>query len=111
MKTVTKLWIGLGALALLSPIGLFLPEYFKAGDAWGEWGTDTIKDLVGYVPAGLEKISSLWSAPLADYAFKGQEAASLGNLSFSYIISAVVGIALCVGGAFLLGKLLARKDS
>lgn len=56
MKTVTKLWIGLGILAVVSPLGLILPEYFKAGDAWGEWGTDTIKDLVGYTPVGLEKI-------------------------------------------------------
>jgi hypothetical protein len=109
MKTVNKLWIGLGALAVLSPVGLFLPEYFKAGDAWGEWSGETIKNLVGYIPKGFEKLSSIWSAPMADYAFKGQESTSLGNLSLSYIISAVVGIALCVGGAFLLGKLLAKK--
>lgn len=110
MKTVTKLWIGLGILAVVSPLGLILPEHFKAGDAWGEWGTDTIKDLIGYVPAGLEKLSSLWRAPLPDYAFKGQDAASTSHLSLEYIVSAFAGIALCVGVAFLLGKLFAKKE-
>jgi cobalt/nickel transport protein len=109
MKTVTKLWIGLCILALLSPLGLILPEHFKAGDAWGEWGTDTIKDLIGYVPAGLQKLSSFWSAPLPDYAFKGQEVPNLSHLSVEYIVSAFAGIALCVGAAFILGKLLTKN--
>jgi cobalt/nickel transport protein len=110
MKITTKLWLGLGTLALLSPIGLYLPEKFKAGDAWGEWDGDKIKEVVGYLPAGFEKLSSLWHAALPDYAFKGWEEKGLGHLSFAYIVSAVVGIALCVGGAFLLGKLLSRKQ-
>ena len=37
MKTTTKLWIGLGVLAIASPLGLYLPDTFKAGEAWGEW--------------------------------------------------------------------------
>ncbi len=44
MKIVTKLWIGLAVLIVLSPLGLILPERFKAGDAWGEWGTDGVKE-------------------------------------------------------------------
>jgi hypothetical protein len=62
MKVTTKLWIGLGALALLSPIGVILPAKLKAGPAWGEWGAGELKGLVGYVPKGLEKLSSLWNA-------------------------------------------------
>lgn len=54
MKTATKLWIGIGILILLSPLGLLLPEHFKAGDAWGEWGAGTFKELVGYIPQGLK---------------------------------------------------------
>ena len=110
MKTVTKLWIGLGLLAVISPIGLFLPDKLKAGSAWGEWGADEIKGLIGYIPGGLEKLSSVWNAVLPDYAFKGWGDKGLGQLSFAYIISAIVGIALCVGGAWLLGKLLSRKQ-
>ena len=40
MRTTSKLWLGVIILAFLSPLGLLLPEYFKAGDAWGEWGAD-----------------------------------------------------------------------
>lgn len=110
MKTTTKLWIGLGILIILSPLGLFLPEHFKAGDAWGEWGVDGVKELVGYIPQGLEKLSSLWSAPIPDYAFKGWEDKPLAGLSIAYIVSAIVGILVCVVIVFLLGKFLTRRD-
>jgi cobalt/nickel transport protein len=109
MKITTKLWIGVVVLILLSPLGLLLPEHFKAGAAWGEWGIEEIKKLVGYVPKGLEKIAPLWNAPLPDYAFKGWEGKGLSHLSLAYIISAVVGISVTVGVALLIGKLLARK--
>jgi cobalt/nickel transport protein len=110
MKTTGKLSIALGALAILSPVGLILPEIAKAGSAWGEWGTGEISDACGYVPSGLAKISALWSAALPDYAFPGWEDKGLAALSLSYVASALIGIALCVGAAFLLGKLLAKKD-
>jgi hypothetical protein len=110
MKTITKLYIGLGILAVLSPAGLVLPAYFNGGDAWGEWGTDTIKNLTGYIPAGMKKVASVWSAPLADYAFKGQESAGFGSLSITYIASAIAGVALCIGAAYLIAKLLVKKE-
>jgi hypothetical protein len=109
MKITTKLWIGLAALIVMSPLGLLLPEHFKAGAAWGEWGIDEIEKLVGYVPKGLEKLSPLWNAPLPDYAFKGWEGKGLSHLSVAYIISAIVGMAVTVMVVFLLGKLLARR--
>ena len=110
MKIATKLWVGLGILIVLSPLGLWLPDRFKAGDAWGEWGTDGIKELVGYIPQGLEKLSSLWSAPMPDYAFKGWEEKGLSHLSFAYIVSAVLGIAIITVVVLLLGKLLINKE-
>lgn len=110
MKVTSKLWIGVIILAVLSPLGLLLPEYFKAGDAWGEWGSDGLQELVGYVPKGLEKLSSLWNAPVPDYAFKGWEESGLGSLSFAYIASALIGIIVCVVILSFLGRLLARKD-
>jgi hypothetical protein len=110
MKTTAKLWIGIGILILLSPLGLVLPEHFKAGDAWGEWGTDGIKELAGYIPQGLEKLSSLWNAPIPDYAFKGWEEKGLGSLSLAYIASAIIGILITVCVVLLIGKLLSRKE-
>ena len=98
MKTTTKLWIGIGILAALSPVGIFLPEKLKAGSAWGEWGADEFKGLVGYVPRGLEKLSSLWNAIMPDYTFKGWAGKGLWHHSAAFIVSAVVGIAVCFGG-------------
>jgi hypothetical protein len=109
MKIVAKLWIGIAVLIVLSALGLILPRYFKAGSAWGEWGTDELQKLVGYVPEGLKKLSSLWSAPIADYAFKGRQETSLGHLSLSYIASGVVGIVVIIAVALLVGKTLTKK--
>ena len=110
MKTIHKLWIGILILGILSPLGIFLPERFDAGDAWGEWGSDTINGLVGYVPQGLERLSNFWNAPLADYAFKGWEGKGLGGLSFAYIISAAIGILVSACAVLLIGRFLSSKE-
>jgi hypothetical protein len=109
MKLTTKLWIGLAILIILSPVGLILPDHFKAGSAWGEWGAEEMKELVGYIPQGLEKLSSLWNAPIPDYAFKGWEEKGLPQLSAAYIISAIVGIGMTVLAVFFIGKMLVKK--
>ena len=109
MKLTTKLWIGLLTLIVLSPLGLIIPARFQAGSAWGEWGADEMTKLVGYVPKGLEHLSSLWSAPMPDYAFKGWEEKGLTHLSFAYIISALLGTAIIFLGVLLIGKLLVKK--
>ncbi len=109
MKVTTKLWIGLAILIILSPIGLILPERFKAGSAWGEWGADQMQKLVGYIPQGLERLTSLWSAPIPDYAFKGWEEKGLSYLSFAYLASAVLGIGVTAVIMFFLGRILTKK--
>lgn len=96
-------------LIALSPLGLILPEHFKAGSAWGEWKADEIRKLVGYLPQGLNKLSSLWNAPIPDYALKGREGKGLFYLSIAYIISAILGIVLVVLVIILIGKLLTKK--
>ena len=111
MKIITKFWIGMGVLIILSPLGLLLPEHFKAGSAWGEWGAEEMKALVGYIPKGLEKLSRLWSAPMPDYAFKGWEENGLPSLSFAYIISAIVGIGLIILVVMAIGKILTKKGN
>jgi cobalt/nickel transport protein len=109
MKVATKLWIALAVLIVISPVGLILPDHYKAGSAWGEWGSEEIKGLVGYVPKGLEKLSSLWNAPVPDYAFKGWEQKGLSRLSLAYIISAAAGVGIIAGITLLIGKLLAKR--
>jgi hypothetical protein len=102
MKTITKLWILIIIMALLAPIGLILPTHFKAGAAWGEWGAEELKAVIGYIPKGLERLSSLWCAPIPDYAFKGWGQRSLPSLSFAYIISAAIGILITISFIFLI---------
>lgn len=93
------LWIGLGALMVISPLGLL-----AAGMAWGEWGPDDLKnaDLRAqiahasgnvappeHVPQGLERLSSVWTAPMPDYA-----PAFMHDANFGYVMSAVIGAGL-----------------
>lgn len=110
MKTTTKLWIGLGVLAILSPIGLYVPALCKAGSAWGEWTPDEVHGLVGFIPKGLEKLGALWKAPLINYTLKGWENHGATHMGIAYIISAIIGIGLCIGLAFVVGKILSKKD-
>jgi len=110
MKVTTKLWIGIAMLITLTPLGLLIPGYFKSGTAWGEWSNDEVKGLVGYIPKGLQRLSSLWNAPLPDYNLKGWEGKGLNQAGFAYIISAIVGVILTVGAVFLISKLLIRKS-
>jgi len=101
-----KLWFGIGILILLAPMGLILPALFMAHGAWGEWGAGEIKDIAGYLPEGLKRVSELWSAPIAGYAFPGWDkgAKSYG----AYIVSGLIGAAIVGALSYLLGSVLKR---
>lgn len=108
-KSQKKLWIGLFILALLTPIGVILPEKFKAGGAWGEWGPEELEKLIGYVPEGLKRMADLWKAPVRDYNFGG-EGASMTVQVISYIASGLIGV-LAVGLViYVISKLLVRHE-
>lgn len=111
MRVTRRLWIGLGILALLSPLGLYLPDLLQAGAAWGEWGVEEIREMLGYAPAGMARTAELWKAPLPDYALPGQEGAPLARLSLSYILSAFIGMAVCAGGGYLAARWLTRRKA
>ena len=104
MKAYRRLWVALLVLALASPIGLYLPKIMKAGSTWGEWGVDEIRQMLGYAPVGMEKNADIWKAPIPDYAPPGQEQQSLSRLSLFYVLSALIGIAACGGGGYLLAR-------
>jgi cobalt/nickel transport protein len=104
-----KLWLGLFILALLSPLGVILPEKFRAGGAWGEWEPEKLEKLVGYMPEGLKRLSELWKAPLPDYSLGG-EGASMTVKVLSYVASGLVGI-LAIGVViYVITRLLLRKN-
>jgi cobalt/nickel transport system permease protein len=76
------------ALICLTPLGLL-----ATGTAWGEWGTDEIKDVVsggnalGYIPEKMKNGFSLETI-MPDYGAKGLPGAA------GYLLSAVAGVAI-----------------
>jgi hypothetical protein len=108
MKMTKKLWLGIGLLVLLSPLGIIIPKWFGAGGAWGEWGLGEIEKAAGFVPEGMKRIATRWKAPLPDYALPAA-GKGLAVESFGYILSAVIGIALVAGVMYIIAKLLGRN--
>lgn len=102
-----KLWIGLLVIALMTPLGVLLPEKFRAEKAWGEWGIGKLQKLLGYVPEGLRKLTDFWKAPIPDYNFGG-EGASMTLRGISYFISGLLGIGICALVAYLVSRFMAR---
>jgi len=98
-KPLRWLWAGIGALIILVPLGALAP-----GTAWGEWSAEELKSLVGYVPGKFEKLGALWRAVLPDYMTPG-----VGNALVGYLFAAIIGVLLCVGVAWGLAAVLARR--
>ncbi len=113
-RVTRPLWIGLAALMVLTPLGLL-----ATGAAWGEWGPQDFTDeqARGQItaasrnqappartPQGLERLSSIWTAPIPDYAppFMRSE-------SFGYIMSAMFGVGLIILTVLLIGRIVWRK--
>jgi len=93
-------------MIILSPVGILLPRYFKAGTAWGEWSEQEMRRAAGYVPDGIKRIGSIWHAPLPDYSRPG---ASPASQSVWYIVSAGVGVALISAAGLGIRRLIIRK--
>jgi cobalt/nickel transport protein len=108
-KSHKKLWMGLFILTLLTPLGVILPEKFKAGSAWGEWGPEEIEKFLGYVPEGLKRLSELWKAPVPDYNFGG-EGASMTVQVISYIASGLIGILAVALVIYLISKAIVKNE-
>jgi cobalt/nickel transport system permease protein len=92
-----KLWLGLGVLLVLTPLGIL-----AVGTAWGEWNPADFSP--GRVPRGLQRLSSLWTAPLSRYAPTFIHSPSLG-----YLVSAMAGVGLIVVASLLLYRATARR--
>jgi hypothetical protein len=110
VKEYRACWIALIALAIVSPLGLYLPELMRAGAAWGEWSLEEVGRMVGYVPSGMRKLNDLWKAPIPDYALPGPSEATPAHRSLSYVLSALLGIGLCGGASYILARWLTRKN-
>jgi cobalt/nickel transport system permease protein len=112
-KSLRPLWAGLAVLLVLTPLGIV-----AAGSAWGEWMASDYADAAArhqiaaaslnhaapeHAPRGLERLSSVWTAPFARYAPSYIRAAAFG-----YLLSAMFGAGVIVGGCLLLGRFTRR---
>jgi len=102
--SLKKLWIALGVLILLTPIGLI-----ARGTAWGEWAPEEFKNLIGYVPEKMAQSSGLFGAAFSGYAVPGLEGSFFGS-SIGYIFSAFLGVGIIVVIVYVLGKMLIKEE-
>ena len=102
-----KLWIGLIVLALLSPLGLLLPRLFNAEEAWGEWGPETLRKLLGYVPERLRQTADIWKAPFAGYSPAPDHPSLLFQVA-GYILSALLGLVLILFVIYMFKRFLTK---
>jgi len=113
LPSARKLWLALAVLLILTPIGIL-----AGGSAWGEWAARDFSDphmrqeiaaVSGHrappaAPRGLERLSSIWTAPLARYA-----PPFIRSAAFGYLFSAMAGSGIIIVLALLLDWLLARR--
>ena len=93
------LWGGLGALIVLSPIGVL-----ASGTAWGEWSAVQLRTRLGYTPHGLSQLGRFWKAIMPGYSAPGAGSSLVG-----YLAAAVAGVLIAVGLAWVVGVVLARR--
>ncbi len=88
-RPLRALWILLAVLLLLTPLGIL-----AVGPAWGEWSTEELG--MAHIPAGMQRLSHLWLAPLPDYSPQ-----FITNAHAGYGVSAIAGVLLTVGTILL----------
>lgn len=107
-KLQKKILIMLLLLCLITPAGIFIPMFFNAGDAWGEWSAQTLKDLTGYVPEGLARYTDAWKAPLQDYTINDADASAVHRSGY-YIVSGIIGATVTYVVMLLITRLIVRR--
>ena len=108
-RALRPLWAGLAILLVLTPLGIL-----AAGSAWGEWMASDYANPAtrqqiaaasfhhvapAEAPRGLQKLSSVWTAPFARYA-----PPYIRGAAFGYLLSAMFGAGLIVALMLLVGN-------
>ncbi len=108
-KPLSSLWAGLAVLLVLTPLGIM-----TAGSAWGEWMASDYADASTrqqiasasfnhaapeHAPQGLQRLSSVWTAPFARYA-----PPYIRGAAFGYLLSVMFGAGLIVAVFLFLGS-------
>jgi hypothetical protein len=103
-KTNKRMFAGLIVLMIFVPLGLL-----ATGTAFGEWGSDDLKEEIGYVPEGIAQGEQIWKAPLPDYSLPGQSE-DFFHSSVGYYVSAFLGLVLVGGLMLFIGNLVSMKE-
>ena len=97
-------------LAVLAPLGLIAP-----GFAYGEGSLEDVHAAFGYVPQGLQNLSSAFSAPLGGYniplPFFQDANSALWHAALGYEITGIIGILLSGAVVYGLARLLVARRS
>jgi cobalt/nickel transport system permease protein len=107
-RSLGRFWIAVAFLMLLTPLGIL-----AAGKAWGEWSPVELAHTGGAapttrptqaVPAGLQRLSNLWTAPFPGYA-----PGFVKSSAFGYFLSAMFGVGLLLTLSLLMQRYLGRR--
>ena len=96
MSAERRLWIALGALVVLTPVG-----FLAKGGGWAEWGLAELRDRVGFIPRGLARLSAYWPAAFVGYSLPGSQ-----GTGFSALVCAAVGVCVILVLTWLAGRAL-----
>ena len=111
--SLRRLWIAVAALMLLTPLGIL-----AAGTAWGEWSPSELaragaaqaqvtksaaSPAPAAVPAGLQKLANLWTAPFPAYA-----PGFVKSRGFGYLLSAMFAVGFLLSVSLCLHHFLQR---
>lgn len=112
-ESTRPLWLIVAILLVATPLGIL-----AAGTAWSEWSAKDLMDpavrqqiaaasgnhaLPSHVPAGLQRLSSIWTAPMPAYS-----PAFLKSASFGYLLSAMMGTGLILLIVFVGGWIMRK---
>jgi hypothetical protein len=104
-----KLFLGLLALGLLTPLGIVLPKIFHAEGAWGEWDPEHLRGVLGYMPERFMKSAHIWHAPFADYGLS-KDGACLASQLFWYFIAGLAGLSLIAVAVAVLARIVRSHE-
>lgn len=108
-----QLWVTLAFLLVLTPLGVL-----AVGTAWGEWSAGDFSDAAArqqiasasrnvappqIAPSGLQRLSSIWTAPFPSYAPGFVRHRGLG-----YLLSAMFGAGLVIASVVLSARIASR---
>jgi cobalt/nickel transport system permease protein len=107
-----RLWLAVALLMLLTPLGIL-----AAGTAWSEWSPSefarngspaqavTPDSLPpGGIPAGMQRLANLWTAPFPAYA-----PPFVRSAAFGYLLSAMFGVGVLLVLSLLVQRYLERR--